>query len=114
MPRKHLQENSRRSSLTEFCSKEGFGEQCVKVPVRAASGELSQKGKRRYAENPIKVMIAYDSVSDGGVLHERRLPMASSGKLVGGKRPDDVVDTDDDAPLWSSPLRLDSCCNDNF
>ena len=59
-------------------------------------------------------MIAYDSVSDGGVLHERRLPMASSGKLVGGKRPDDVVDTDDDAPLWSSPLRLDSCCNDNF
>ena len=54
-------------------------------------------------------MKTHDSVSEGGVAQERRLPSASNGKVVGGNIPDDVVDTDDDGPLRSSPLRLDSC-----
>lgn len=58
-----------------------------------------------------KWIQTYDSGSDKGVVQESLLVCKS--RELGGKTPDDVVDIDEEAPLFSSLLRSDISWN-NF
>ena len=60
----------------------------------------------------IQQIHTYDSVSDCGV-DALIFPMSFSGKDVGGKIPEEVVDIDD-APLIPSILLADICCRNIF